>query len=225
MSGLARENRLLVTRRWGLSRLVYMDYDILDHETREAVGVANESPPLWVLLLGGISIGRFRLRALLPTTLEIREREDGPLLFRLVRQPKIVNFFIQVSIYDGDGKYLGYFQSKLFSFFGGFYIFNSQNEQIGQADFQWRKAAWGLLPGLAVIDRKNRSLGSCYPEGMREVLEGKKRTMFRFGRPNLDLKYDDAIADDPLAKLLFLAAILSMDYTGLGRGFTKNTDA
>jgi hypothetical protein len=37
--------------------------------------------------------------------------------------------------------------------------------------------------------------------------------------------YGDTVADDPQAKLLFLAAILSMDYTGLGRGFTKTTGA
>jgi hypothetical protein len=216
LSGLARKNRLLIKRRWGLSQLAYRDYDILDYETREPVGVANESPSVWVLLLGGLSIGRIRLRALLPTTLEIREREDGPLLFRLVRQPKVLNFFVQVSIYDGEGKYLGYFQSKLFSFFGGFHIFDLRNEEIGEAKFQWT-----FPPSLSILDHEKGPLGSCYRDGFRDLYEGRKKAVwnFNFGPLKLDFKYSDAIAEDPRAKLLFLASILAMDYTGLGNAF------
>lgn|SRR5579883_957159 len=218
LSGPARKSRLLIKRRWGLSQLAYRDYDILDYETQEPVGVANESPSLWVLLLGGLSVGRIRIRALLPTTLEIREREDGPLLFRLVRQPKPLGFFIQVSIYDGDGKSLGYFQSKLFSFFGGFHIFGSQNEEIGEAKFQWT-----FPPSLSIIDHEKGSLGSCYRDGFRDLYEGTKKAVwnFNFGPLKLDFKYSDAIAKDPRSKLLFLASILAMDYTGLGNAFGR----
>jgi len=44
----------------------------------------------------------------------------------------------KVNIIDGDGNHIGYFKSKLFSFGGGFYIYDRSDNQIGEVKGNWK---------------------------------------------------------------------------------------
>ncbi len=217
-SELGRRERLLVTRAsvFQLSALVYRDFNILDPQTKECVGVASDNPGMLVQCLRCLSFGRFSLRELLPTNLEIRETEDGPLLFRIRRSPQVFKFFVTVEIYDGASRLLGYFQSKIFSLFGGFWVYDAEDAKVAELKFQM-----GMPPKMTFVTRDGTALGSVYPEGAREAIEqGKVSVVMTLGRaPGLDLKVSERMKDDPTARLLMLAAVLAMQFSGIGGRF------
>jgi hypothetical protein len=217
-SELGQRPRLLVTRAsiFRLSGLVYRDFNILDPQTKERVGVASDNPGMLVQCLRCLSFGRFSLREFLPTNLEIRETENGPLLFRIRRSPQVFQFSVTVEIYDGASRLLGYFQSKIFSLFGGFWVHDAEDAKVAELKFQM-----GMPPKMTFVTSEGTALGSVYPEGAREAIEqGKVSVVTTLGRsPGLDLKVSERMKDDPTARLLMLAAVLAMQFSGIGGRF------
>ena len=217
-SALGQRERLLVTRAsvFQLSSLIYRDFNILDPETKQPIGVASDNPGTLVQCLRCLSFGRFSLRNFLPTNLEVREDEKGPLLFRVRRAPQWFKFFVTVEIYDGTGRLLGYFKNKLFALFGGFWVYDADDNKVAELKFQM-----GLPPKMMFVTAAGDALGSVYPEGARAAIEqGKVSTVVTLGRaPGLDLKISDRMKDDPAARLLMLAAVLAMQFSGISGKF------
>jgi hypothetical protein len=217
-SALGQRERLLVTRGsvFQLSSLIYRDFNILDPETKQPIGVASDNPGTLVQCLRCLSFGRFSLRNLLPTNLEVREDEKGPLLFRIRRAPQWLKFFVTVEIYDGTGHLLGYFKNKIFALFGGFWVYDADDNKVAELKFQM-----GLPPKMMFVTAEGEALGSVYPEGARKAIEqGKVSTVVTLGRaPGLDLKISERMKDDPAARLLMLAAVLAMQFSGIGGKF------
>src|SRR5262249_40171858 len=147
----------------------------------------------------------FSLRNLLPTTLEVREDEEGPLLFRIRRAPQLLKWFVTVEIYDGAGGLIGYFRNKLLSLFGGFTVYDGDDQQVAEL-----KLKMGLPPKFVFVTSAGDSMGTIYPEGAREAIEQKKTTVvMTIGRSlGLDLKVSERMKDDPTARLLMLACVL-----------------
>jgi hypothetical protein len=216
-SGLAKRDRLLVKKPiFSLANLVYADLDLRDPQTKDRVGVANESPDAWVQLFRGLPLGRLNVRQLLPTRLEVREAEAGPQLFRLVRRPKIVNLLVNVDVFDGAGDRLGHLQSKLLGLTVGYQVFDADGQRVAQVKF-----SWGMPPRFDFVGEDGRPLGDCYPEGHRDVVEGKTNMVFTVGRRGLDLQFSDEVRGDPGTRLLLLAAVLAMELAGIERRFNS----
>jgi hypothetical protein len=217
-SDLGQRENLLVTSGplFSLNSLVYRDFRILDPQTKQVVGIASDNPGMLVQCLRFLNFGRFSLRAILPTNLEVREAENSPLLFRIRRAPQLVKFFVTVEIYDGQGHMLGYFKNKLFSLFGGFWVYDADDNKVAQLKFNW-----GMPPKMVFETASGDSLGSVYPEGARKAIEQKKvSTVVTLGRaPGLDLKVSDKLKEDPTARLLLLAAVLALQFSGIGGSF------
>jgi uncharacterized protein YxjI len=107
-------------------------YDILDASTQGLIAVAREKPGGFVIFM------RFLVnKQLLPTRVEIREGgEEGPVLFSISRG--LTLFRSKVRVLDAQGVEIGYFKSKLFSFGGGFYVYDTADKQVAEVKGDWK---------------------------------------------------------------------------------------
>lgn len=106
-------------------------YDILDPHTQLPIGIAREEPAAWAKWL--------RLlvnKQLLPTTINVYEREDQPPVFSIHRPTTL--FRSKVSVTDSNGQSLGYLKSKVFSLGGGFFVFDTRDQQVAEVKGDWK---------------------------------------------------------------------------------------
>jgi uncharacterized protein YxjI len=167
-------------------------YDILDPDTKEVVGVATE-------IVSGLSkvLRLFLSKKLMPTKVEIREEPDGSLVFYL-RKP-VSLFKERVEVYDARGQMIGYFKSKLFSFGGGFYVYDANDNQFAEVKGKW--TGWDF----SFVTPEGDLLGK-----VTKKFAGVLKEMFT-SADNYLVTIDDSVADQPAAKMLLLGAALAID--------------
>jgi uncharacterized protein YxjI len=106
-------------------------YDILAPENQASLGIAKEITAGWVIAL------RLLLsKSMLPITVAIYASENEAPLLTLKRGFTFLRS--KVWIEKNDGERIGYFKSKLFSFGGGFYIYDMQDQQIADIKGDWK---------------------------------------------------------------------------------------
>lgn len=130
-------------------------YDILDPETQTPIGVAKDEPAaVWKFL-------RLLLKKhVLPTTINLYESESLPPVLSLVKKPGFFRTSVGVEM---NGRSLGLFRSKFFSLGGGFFIFDSQGQQMGEVKGDWKGWNFRLLDNggreLGVVTKKWAGIG------------------------------------------------------------------
>jgi uncharacterized protein YxjI len=123
-----------IRERVGLLKLADV-YDILDPETQQQIGIAVEKPGVHIHLL------RFLLhKRLLPTKVYVYEgtnpEDESKLLFSIQRG--IVFVRSKVNILDSRGNVLGWFQSKVLSLGGAFYVFDAAGNEVAFVKGDWK---------------------------------------------------------------------------------------
>ena len=168
-------------------------YEIYDGETQQRTGTAEEEISTFVRLMRWLVS-----KQLLPAHVEIRETPDDALVFTVSRGWYL--FRSRVEIRDAQGVMVGYLKSKLFSFGGGFLVFDANDKQF--ADVK------GNLFGF-----KYRVLT---PDGDFEMGKvskewgGLAKELFTSADSYLIEIHDD-LHEQPIAKMLVLAAALAVD--------------
>ena len=167
-------------------------YDIFDPDTQAQVGVARECPGPLVQVLRW-----FIHKQLMPTRIEVREAGTERLVFT-IRRP-VALWRARVYVTDADGTEVGYFKSKLFSLGGGFWVYDANDNQFAEVRGDWK--GWNfqvLTPDgaeLGIVTKKWAGLG-------RELFTSAD---------NYLVSISDDLADQPVAKMLLLAAALAID--------------
>lgn len=113
-------------------------YEILDPESQQNIGVVRDMPPGWAKWL--------RLlvqKTLLPTTVNVYEQESMPPVLTLRKRHHWIR--TSVMVHDAGGRLLGRFRSKLFSWGGGFHIFDANDQPIGEVKGDWKGWNFKLL--------------------------------------------------------------------------------
>jgi uncharacterized protein YxjI len=130
-------------------------YDILDPETKQNIGLAKDEPPSWAKFL--------RLlvkKPLLPTTIHVYEHEGAPPVLTLQKRPGFLHQTVTITY---RGREIGKFKSKLFSLGGGFHIFDSNGNRVGEVKGNWKGWTFKLLDGagheLGVVTKKWAGIG------------------------------------------------------------------
>lgn len=166
-------------------------YDIFDYETEEQIGTAEEK-------LSGLVQGlRWILpKSMMPTTVEVRDEEDA-VVFKIRRG----GFLIQarVEVLNADGEMIGYFKSKLFSFGGGFWVYDAKDRQFAEVKgnffgFDYRV----LTPDGEELGSVSKKWGGA----LKELFTSADTYM-------VDVSED--LSEQPVAKMLVLAAALAID--------------
>jgi hypothetical protein len=121
---------LLVKERVGFLRFVDT-FDIHDPLTGAQIGIAREKTSIPLKLLRLLINKR-----LLPTRVEVRERDDTPVLMTLRRGASLLA--ARVRVLDAMGAEIGLFKSKLFSLGGGFDVLDAQQQPIAEVKGDWK---------------------------------------------------------------------------------------
>jgi uncharacterized protein YxjI len=167
-------------------------YDIFDAETGEQLGVAREEISTLKKLL------RLLInKKLLPTTVVIREGENGPPLLTLHRGVSFLT--AKVVVADGQGNELGFFKSKLFSFGGGFHVYDKSGTKSADVKGDWK--SWNFR--FLAVD--GRELGV-----VTKKWGGLMKEMFT-SADNYHIKIADDVPTGGALAALLLAAGLAID--------------
>ena len=143
---------LLVKERVGFLRFVDT-FDIHDPLTGAQIGIARENTSILLKLLRLLINKR-----LLPTRVEVRERDDTPVLMTLRRGASILS--ARVRVLDAMGTEIGLFKSKLFSLGGGFRVLDAEQQQIADVKGDWK--GWNfrfLAPDGGELGRVTKKWG------------------------------------------------------------------
>jgi uncharacterized protein YxjI len=120
----------LVKERVGLLKLVDT-FDIYDPTTGAQLGVAKEKVSILVHVL------RFLInKRLLPTYVEVCEREDGRVLLGIRRGVGLLH--ANVTVTNDAGRTIGLFKSKLFSLGGGFHVLDDAERPVAEIKGDWK---------------------------------------------------------------------------------------
>jgi len=168
-------------------------YHIFDGATREHIGTAEEKIGTFTKLMRW-----FVSKSLMPTRVEVREKPDDALVFTIRRGFYI--FRSRVEVHTADGELLGYFKSKVFTIGGGFHVYDKDNNHFAEVKgnligFKYRV----LTPDHKVeLGRVSKEWG-----GIAKELFTSADTYM--------IDMNDDLKDDPMAKMLVLAAALATD--------------
>jgi len=121
---------LLIKERIGFLKFVDT-FDIYDPATGAQVGIARERTAVWLKLLRLLINKR-----LLPTRVEVRERDDTPVLMMLRRGFALLHS--HVSVHDAADREIGWFKSKFFSIGGGFHVLDTQKQPVAEVKGDWK---------------------------------------------------------------------------------------
>ena len=180
-------------------------YDIKNGETGELVGSARENIGAVTQLLRWVMSKQF-----LPTTVEVREKPDDSLVFTLRRGFYI--FRSRVEVRDAQGELVGYFKSKFFTISGGFHVYDKNNKYFAHVKGRLFGFDYRFLTedGKVELGQVSKVIGG---------LEGIARELF-FSADHYFLRINPDLAEQPMAKMLLLAATLAVDiiYKSESRG-------
>ena len=121
---------LLVKERVGLLKLVDT-FDIYDPITGVQIGIARETSGVLMKLLRLLISKR-----LLPSRVDVRERDDTPVIMTLRRGWTLLR--ASVSVRDGMDMEIGVFKSRLLSIGGAFDVFDAQHQPVAEVRGDWK---------------------------------------------------------------------------------------
>lgn len=165
-------------------------YDLYDAEREERVGEVAEAR-------GGLAgVLRWVLpKGWLPTTVEVRDRE-GAVVFKIRRGAFL--FRGRVEVLNADDERIGRIQRKRFALAGGFRVIDADGKPFAEVKGNLFGSDYRILtPDGAELGRVAKKWG-----GMKELFTGA-------GTYLVDVC--DDLAEQPVAKMLVLAAALAAD--------------
>jgi len=171
-------------------------YDIRNATTGEMLGEAREKIGLLTKTLRWVMS-----KHLLPTLLEVFEKPDDSLVFSLSRRGYLFKSRIEVN--DSMGVMVGYFKSKVFTIGGGFYVYDKDDKFFAEVKGNLLGFNYRFLSGDGAVE-----LGQVTKK--IEGLAGVAQELF-FTVDNYLLRVNPYLAEQPLAKMLLLAAALAID--------------
>ncbi len=182
-----------IRERVGFLKLVDT-YDIIDPQTQQQLGIAQEKPG------GLVHVLRFLVnKQLLPTKVFVYEgdnpEDETKLLFSIQRGFTL--FRSKVNILDKGGTVVGWFQSKVFSLGGAFRVFDATGNEVALVKGDWK--GWNFR----FLDKAEKEIGT-----IAKKWAGIGKELFTSAD-----NYIIALSQDsaPAKALLLLAAGLAVD--------------
>ena len=167
-------------------------YDIFDPATNERIGVMKDEPSNFLKYLRLVVEKR-----VLPTTINVYENENQPPVFSIHKSFTFIRS--QITVFNSSGTNIGYFKSKIFTIGGGFTVHDSSDKQIADVSGDWK--GWNFR----ITDMGGRELGV-----VTKKWGGMAKEMFT-SADNYVVSLSEAFEDQPVVKILLLAASLAID--------------
>ncbi len=138
------QQQYVVAERVGMMKMTDA-FDILDPETGNKLGVAQEKVSAMVQLLRLIVN-----KQMLPTRIDLASEENGEPLLTMSRGYSFMR--VRTTVTVGNGEVLGSFQSKLLS--RGLDVFDAQGEKFAHLECDWK--GWNFK----FIDKNGNHIGT-----------------------------------------------------------------
>jgi uncharacterized protein YxjI len=187
-------------------------YDIRDADTGDIIGTAIENIGFLTKSLRWVMSKQF-----LPTVVEVHEKPDDSLVFTLRRGWYL--FKSSVEVHDSQGQLVGTFRSKFFTISGGFHVYDKDGNYFAHVKGRMLGFNYQFLTedGSVELGRVSKQIGG---------VAGLAREVF-FSADNYFLEVNQELAEQPLAKMLLLAATLAVDiiYKSESKGGFDLSDA
>lgn len=186
----------------------FATYDIYegDDGSPDLIGTAEEQVSTLKQLLRW-----FVSKALMGTHIEIREKPDDALVFTISRGWYI--FRSRVEVRDAQGELVGYFQSKVFTIGGGFHVYTPDDRHFAVVKGNFIGFSYRILtPDRAV------ELGS-----VSKKWGGVAKELFT-SADTYAVTLSDDLQEQPIAKMLVLAAALAVDMIFKSESNTTGSD-
>jgi uncharacterized protein YxjI len=168
-------------------------YDILDAQTGEPLGTAQEH-------VGGLvrALRWVVSKHLMPARVEVREKPDDSLLFTIRRGAYLLKS--RVEVLDAQGELVGFFRSKVLTISGGFHVYDRAGHHFAEVKGRWVGFDFRMVTpdGKVELGRVSKQWG-----GLAKELFTSADT---FG-----VEVSPELAEQPIAKMLVLAAALAID--------------
>lgn len=167
-------------------------YDIFDPATGEQIGAAKEEP-------GGL-IKYLRLlinKLLLPNKVNVYDHQEQAVAFSIQKPFSLLRS--KVSVFNKTGECLGYFQSKVFTIGGGFWVFDPANNKVAEVKGDWK--GWNFQ----FIGADGRAIGT-----INKKWAGAAKELFTTA-DNYVISMNETEQLDPDRVALLLAAGLAID--------------
>lgn len=130
-------------------------YDIFDPISNTQIGFAKEEPG------GLIHFMRFIIsKVLLPNTINIYDTETNSIAFTIKKPFTFLRS--KVAVYDGNGDYKGYFKGKILTMGGGFWVFDSNENEIAEIKGDWKGWNFNFLQqgqSIGTVTKKWAGMG------------------------------------------------------------------
>lgn len=166
-------------------------YDIYDFDTEEHVGTAEEAISGFAKALRWVASKQF-----MPTTVDVRDH-DGALVFQIRRGWYL--FRARVEVLNANGELVGYFKSKIVTIGGGFWVYDKDDRQFAEVKGNFIGFDYRIVtPGGDELGRVTKKWG-----GVTKELFTSSDTYM--------VDVADDLTDQPVAKMLVLAAALAID--------------
>lgn len=186
----------------------YASYDIYDADAGDAepIGTAEEQVGVLKQLLRW-----FVSKSLMGTHIEVREKPDDALVFTISRGWYV--FRSRVEVRDAQGEPVGYFRSKLLTIGGGFHVYTPDDRHFAEVKGNFIGFNYRILtPDRAV------ELG-----GVSKQWGGVAKELFT-SADTYAISISDDLQEQPLAKMLVLAAALAVDMIFKSESRTAGSD-
>ena len=137
----------------------------------------------------------------MPTRVEVREKPDDSLVFTIRRGWYI--FRSRVEVRDAQGELVGYFKSKFFTISGGFHVYDKDDKHFAEVKGRLLGFDYRFLTpdGKVEMGQVSKKLGG----------SGGLQGDVHLGRHLLRARSNPDLAEQPMAKMLLLAAALAVD--------------
>jgi len=188
---LLDQTKFLVKERVAVLKLSDT-YDIYDPASGSQIGIAQEKPSTLVHVL------RFFInKRMLPTTVEVREAADRPIVFSIQRGLTLLRS--RVMVLDAQGAAVGYLRSKLVSLGGGFFVHDAADNQVAEVKGDWK--GWNFQ----LLGSDGRTMGT-----ITKKWAGIGKELFT-SADNYMIALNEEFARDRRVLTLLLAAGLAID--------------
>ncbi len=180
-------------------------FKITNPDTEEELGIAAERLGIFTMILRSIK----SIKPWLATVIEVREEDKGPILFTVRKPVQWFSFVTKIEIFNQFAEKIGYFQTKLFSLRGGFWVYDADDNQIAEVKPYFLKSY------IDFDSEDGRNLARISDEASEA-----KKVKFIWGAVGTTITMNEEVREHPNLKVLLLATTLAMELTGVAKRFS-----
>jgi len=171
----------------------HQTYDIFDGDTQKQIGIAEETIGTVKKLLRW-----FISKTWMSSTIEVRGVPDNALVFTIHRGAYFIRS--RVEVHTAEGEMIGYFKSKVFSWSGGFWVYDKNDQQFAEVKGNFIGFNYRVLTPDGKIELGNVSKN--WGGMLKEIFTSADTYM---------IDVADDLKSNPISKMLVLAACLATD--------------